>query len=440
MTQTGANTGDVFSGRLLAVLIASAVVLLALSLYFMGAPESVTPGADAVGPSAFSRSALGHAGLADLLQRLGVPVTKSRYGSLGRLGKDGVLVIAEPLSTGDVLASLDGLARAQRVLLVLPKRWGSPSLTHPGWLADTQLLASPEVQLVLEALDVDGSVLRVDHAVSWTENRFAGAPSVAAPVQLMQSRAATALVASPQGMLLGEVRRGSRRLWILTDPDVLENHGLSVPGNAAFVMAVLDELRRGDGGVVFDETAHGYVSQAATPLKLLFTFPYVLATAQGLLAIGLLLWATMGRFGRPEPIPPELEPGKLGLIRNAAQFLGFAGEREVVLQRYAAGTLRDLGRRLHAPTGLDEGRLLDWLGRVGKARGVAANGVEAYRGLEQGLGSASRRAGSRKLAGLMELTREIYRWRRGIIDGDSRHPVDHGRDPRRDPQGGDRPG
>jgi len=71
---------------------------------------------------------------------------------------------------------------------------------------------------------------------------------------------------------------------VLADPDVIANHGLARDGNAALAVAVIGRLRAGNGGVVFDETVHGYVAKPANPFMLLFRFPFVVATAQGLLA------------------------------------------------------------------------------------------------------------------------------------------------------------
>src|SRR5262245_1566002 len=123
---------NVFSGRLLAIWISASVVLLALSLYFMIRPGGTSPGIDDIGPSTFSRSAIGHAGLADILERLGIRVVKSRYQSLGKAGRQNLLVLAEPEVSPNILDQASDLLDADRVLLVLPKRTGLPSHTHPG--------------------------------------------------------------------------------------------------------------------------------------------------------------------------------------------------------------------------------------------------------------------------------------------------------------------
>src|SRR5262249_57014999 len=84
----------IFSSRLLIGWGAGAVVIFAISLYLMGGGELTGP--DSTGASTFSRSAIGHAGIAEVLTRLGMPVVKSRYNSLEKLSPRSVLVIAEP--------------------------------------------------------------------------------------------------------------------------------------------------------------------------------------------------------------------------------------------------------------------------------------------------------------------------------------------------------
>ena len=59
------NGEPVFSRRLLIGWIAGATVVFAISLYLMGAGEVTGP--DSTGASTFSRSAIGHAGIAEVL-------------------------------------------------------------------------------------------------------------------------------------------------------------------------------------------------------------------------------------------------------------------------------------------------------------------------------------------------------------------------------------
>ena len=48
------------------------------------------------------------------------------------------------------------------------------------------------------------------------------------------------------------------------------------------------------------------------------TGPLVLASAQALLALLVLLWSGMRRFGAPRAVEPPIEPGKRFLIENTA--------------------------------------------------------------------------------------------------------------------------
>jgi hypothetical protein len=230
----------------------------------------------------------------------------------------------------------------------------------------------------------------------------------------MRSNRLRPIVADGEDILVGEIAERGRRLWVLADPDVIENHGLAVGDNAAFAVALIDALRGPEGSVVFDETVHGYVARPANPLKLLFEFPFVVTTVQGLVAVALLLWATMGRFGSPETAPPALGSGKQGLIENAAKLLGFAGHQQRMVRRYVQATIRDAARQLHAPRGLSDTALLEWLRRVGEARNADIDCLAVYR--ETDAIVETRRGG---IAPLIPIARDIHKWKREILDGPS---------------------
>ncbi len=80
--------------RLVAAWIAAAVLLAigTIALAVFGGGGST----ETVGPSAFSRSAIGYAGIADVMHRLGARVIKSRGDSNAKVDPAGVLVLAEP--------------------------------------------------------------------------------------------------------------------------------------------------------------------------------------------------------------------------------------------------------------------------------------------------------------------------------------------------------
>jgi Domain of unknown function (DUF4350) len=430
------NGESVFSRRLLIVWIVAAVLTFAVSLYFMGSKDQ----GDTVGPSAYSRSAIGYAGIADVLHQLGIDVVKSRYDSLGKLTPGSVLVIAEPRPSPATERTIRTLLKADTILLVLPKWAGAPSRRKSGWLGKAELLSRADADWVLHFVAPRAEVFRGDEEF-WTTNTLDIAPSLQAPIQLMRGGGLRPLIGGKDGMLLGEVsqrggqflqisdpskplQRGTtaihkRRIWVLSDPDVIANHGFAATGNAALAVAMIKHLLAGSGRVVFDETLHGFITQPAGPLLLPFRFPFIVATIQGVVAIGLLLWATLGRFGAPQPAPPPMSAGRLGLLQNIAKLVEFTGHHEVMVRRYVFETVRDVARQLHAPRGLSTTALVAWLQRVGAARGISTD-CSALMNETEALADGRRR----NAASLVRLARDIHRWREEIVDGRARNPRD----------------
>jgi len=417
------NGEPIFSRRLLIGWIVGAVVVFAMSLYFMGGGELSGP--DSVGPSTFSRSAIGHAGIADVLAQLAIPVVKSRSSSLEKLSPGSVLVIAEPRRNGQSEDAIRTLLKASTILLVLPKWVGQPSEQKTGWLREVDERPVLDAQWTLGLVAPRGEVVREEGAVQWTTNALHITPALDLPAQLVRGDRLRPIIGAKQGMLVGEISDRNRKIWVLADPDVIANHGLAHEGNAALALALIKALRSGDGSVVFDETVHGFVVRPTSPFLLLFRFPFVVATMQGLLAIALLLWATLGRFGAPQTAPPALSAGREGLLANMAKLVEFTGHQDVVVKRYVQETVRDVATALHAPrelmgAGLTGTGLVAWLQRVGLARGVAIDCEDVlHRAAEAGTG------GRRNPAALVRLARDIHQWKGEIVDGPSRHQGDH---------------
>ena len=421
----------VFSPRLLIGWIAAAAATFACSLYFMGGGSDVSA-TDNVGPGSFSRSAIGHAGFAEVLKQLGIAVVKSQYDSLAKLGQASVLVVAEPRRGALPDADLRTLLNARTVLLVLPKWRGEPSDRHRGWITEAMPTAPADAQWALGLIGDRGEVVRVPPTTNFRINQLHAAPILAAPMQLVKGGRLRPLVAGADGVLVGEIRERDRRTLVLTDPDVIANHGLAEPGNAELAVALIALLRGAEGRVVFDETEHGFRKSPSSPLMLLFRFPFVAVTLQALIAVALLLWATVARFGAPQAAPPPLDAGKQGLIGNAAKLLEFAGHRQVMLERYVHATIRDVARQIHAPRGLSGDALIAWLQRIGRARAIGIDCADVLRRADA--------AGSEARLQTTLVARDIYQWKRGILDGHSGDLRDHRRHPQRGAQGGDRPG
>ncbi len=394
----------ILSQRLLIGWIVAAVLTFLLSLYLMGNSDQST---ETVGASAYSRSAIGYAGIADMLQRLDMPVVKSRYDSLGKLDPGSVLVIAEPFPGAKTEEIMRTLLKADTVLLILPKWIGEPSSSKSGWISEAFPVEPTVAGWALHLVAPKADLIDVDKA-NWTTNTLNFAPNVEAPIRLIHGDRLQPIIGNSDGMLLGQIRNGNRKIWVLSDPDVISNYGLAQAGNAALAVAMIERLRIGSGSVIFDETIHGFIAEPANPLLLLFHFPFVMATIQGAIAVALLLWATLGRFGTPQPAPPPMGAGRQGLLENIAKLVDLSGHREVMIKRYVLETLRDVGRQLHAPRGLSTAALIGWLQRVGAARGVATDCGPLIQEAAS-LGDSR----MRNPAPLVRLAREIHRWKGG---------------------------
>ena len=397
-----------FAPKTVAWLIAVGLTAFGGAAYF--AITGDDPGASKTsGANAFSYSAIGHKGLVETLRRLNVPVLVNR-GIERVAGPTSLLVVAEPPAAAVRDGRVPGLGAAGAVLWVLPKRRGPPAAAHPGWVEFVRPLARLEVERVLRHIVRDGTVVRTSGPLFPKGGSFRLVPTLDAP-QLMRSSRLDPIVATEDGMLVGEFRRGGRPIWILSDPDVLSNHGLGRGDNAVFVLKLIERLRPEGGTVIIDETAHGF-AQRRSLWRSALRFPFVIATIQALAAVLVLTWAASARFGAPIPLAPALEPGKSGLIDNTAGLLQSGGHGPEILKRYLRATLRDVARRLHLPRNLDEAALVGLVDRIGRARGVSAD----YRRLRREAEATAEGGGLHGLR-LVQSARNLHRWKQEMIHG-----------------------
>jgi hypothetical protein len=383
-----------------------------LSAVFWGIFGADVAGVGSAQADSFSRSALGHHALVRLLRELEIPVVVSRFDSGHRARGSAVLVLAEPqldrTRTRDPAALRRAVAAAGGALLVLPKWLGKEDPERPGWITEAALRPLPQVDRLLDLFDIgDAWVTRPAAATGWRTEFVDGGPSLTAPQLLQADRAAdlTALVHCREGILFGRVETHLGALYVLSDPDVLANHGLGRGLNAELAVRMLEVARSWERTVVIDETFHGHVQEPSVH-RALFDFPLLLATLQALFTLLVLLWSGMGRFGAPAPAETAIQPGKAFLIDNIASLLRYGGHSVDVLKRYLKAVQHEVGQRLHLPARLDAEAARAWLERYGEQRRVTV-GLERLR---NEVGRASRER-------VLPLAERIYRWREEMIHG-----------------------
>ncbi|MBK8099762.1 MAG: hypothetical protein IPK26_21880 [Planctomycetes bacterium] len=353
----------------------------------------------------YSRSAIGHLGLVALLRELGEPVVLATR----QRPIDGVLVIAEPRFEGRLAGPplATWLRGGGSALVVLPKRRAVVDVRREGWVSEAPPRDVREAQELLESLREwtgERSLLRVQRAGGWS-GEFAWSPPVwSDSLQLLRPDLDEDEVvwAAEQGVFLARFGK----LWVLTDPDLLANHGLLRGDNAASVVALLRHLR-GDGPIVIDETMHGH-DDAADFWRLAGQFPHVLIPAQLLLLFAFLGWLGRGRFGPVQPPPPAIAPGKAFLIDNIASLLRRGTPDALALRAWLRATVRRTAERLHAPPGMNDDRCREWL--------LARTAGNAREELAAALATSPDRRGR----AAVELAQDIHRRLEELLHADRR--------------------
>jgi hypothetical protein len=362
---------------------------------------------DRAGANPYSESAIGYRGLVSFLENLEMPVLVSRdRGIADALDRHALQVLLEPASTVDLAKTVAALAGGGEVLLVLPKWNGQSNLRKPAWVSSVQMLDKRLVTSIVLPAVRDAEIVRPPalHAVS---GPYRIAPAVARP-QLVKSARLNRIVGTDQGILLGWVEAYGTTVYVLSDPDILNNQGLGKGRNAQLAAAMLEHIR-GGGTVVIDATVNGF-TRSPSQWRSLFELPLLPVTLLGLCACGLLFWTAGTRFGAPVPLPPRLAPGKRGLIDNTAQLLDFGDHFGVLLERYRASAIRQVATALHAPAGLDPQDLGRWLDRVAGARTIDITHAE----LVSDRASAGKTVDGRDM---LPSARRIHRWKTEMLRG-----------------------
>ena len=365
---------------------------LALAIAIDPAERTVT------GASSYSRSAVGHAGLAGLLRESGyeVQVNRSRRGR--SIAPEDVLLILEPNLRLHTVADLQRLMEGKRrVFVALPKWAPENALPGPrGWIGEASLRPKSTAGKVARGVVVPASIKRPEVDRPWTDRLGFGKPTIEDDPQLVNSDALEALLARPDGILAGEMTDGDSQIIVLADPDVIANHGLHRGDNARLALGLIERLKPAPEATIhFDETLHGFAIVPSLA-RLLMAPPFLAATLLVLGSVAITVWRAAVGFGRPhasdEP-EPAFGSGHETLLRNAGRLLGAGDHAVYIADRYASISLEEAARRLHL---------------AAQSRRVEADNDVGVRGILEGI--AKRRGVRARLPG--EETRPLAKARR----------------------------
>ncbi|HEY1415614.1 MAG TPA: hypothetical protein VGF42_06980 [Caulobacteraceae bacterium] len=362
------------------------------------------------GGHALSRSAIGFSGLAEGLRDIGEPVLVSRHRlPAGRTA--GVYIITPPLAALD--RNVTPMGFAGPVLTVLPKWDVIPDPQHRGWVAPNPfmpnglgrtevlppeaLLAKAhvarragEAQPILRALDrpfIAGQALRTG-PIRFFQTIDLKAWKGWTPV-MVDDKGATVMAKASWGPV-----------YLLSDPDLLDNQGLKDLTGFSTAMAIVNQMRADGGPVIFDVTLNGLGGQRSA-LNLMFDPPFLAVTLCLAAAAALAGWQAFCRFGTARRSERALAFGKQALTDNTAALARLAGKEAAMGGPYAELT-RDLAARaVGAPRTLTGDALTEFLDRLARRKG-ASDGL-GY------LAVVARTASDR--GRLLAAARQLYRWR-----------------------------
>lgn len=138
------------------------------------------------------------------------------------------------------------------------------------------------------------------------------------------------------GIVLGEIDN----MYILADPDLLDNAGMKRPENAAAALALFDWMNStGAKSINFDVVLNGLAREKSV-LRLAFDPPILAMTLTLAVMVLLLGIRAAGRFGAPQPRARAIAFGKTALVDNGAMLVRKAGKAARLGGRYAA-VIRD---------------------------------------------------------------------------------------------------
>lgn len=403
---------ELFSPRTLLAIIAigtaAFVGMIYLEMFGGGDPDFE------IGPSTYSSSALGHKALLETLRRLDVPVVVSRFRTAEKAGQGSLLVLAEPDDSETSKELLANLRDAPHGLLVLPKWDGSRDVSKPRWVGSMGMVQEETVEAVLEAAEIDALVKRVDGTFTLDVPTLGGQIELTNPQVIIDSQGLKPVVSFKGGILIGQISLGSGTRWILSDPDLIANHGIDQGDNAVVAVSIVESLRPAGGVVIFDETIHG-LELRPNLMRTAFELPFGIVTLSAAVAIALAIWAGLMRFGRPDPSQRALQPGKITLIRTTADLLrqgSRKGTVELVLTRYLKAQIADLVARLNGPRGLSENRQIAWLDDLAVARRLGARLQPLAAAIE-----ATARSHSTDPGRALRLAADLHAWKQEFLYG-----------------------
>lgn len=381
---------------ILALVLVGLVALAGLAVLSAYAPD-LRGGQDGRA-HALSRSAVGYAGAPILLRALGhsVVVSRTRPGSL-----ESSVVVLTPEGS-EKPEALARFAEAGRILVVLPKWAATPDPIRQGFVRKAGV-ASPHPSAMLSAY-ATATKLSVRKGEARPLLRGAGGPfqpgtylplGAIDRLQTVSGEGWAPALTDETGAMVLAYSRKNPDLWLLAEPDLLNNQGLRSLDNARAAAAILDAASAGgERPIVLDVTLAGFERGRGLG-RLMLEPPWLAATLIAVAAGVLMGLHALARFGQPRRRGRALPLGARALVENTADLVRMARREHELAGAYAALT-RSLVIRAGGGHAAEE----HWLDDLARRRGAAAPAE-----LAEAAGKAKTRDD------LLSVARRLYEWR-----------------------------
>lgn len=375
MSEQDANPFD--PRVVLAMVLFGAGVFVAL-LWMIGAGMTSGSTNDGGGHAA-GKGLNGFAAIADLAERRGYPVRRTR--SKAALDDEGLLVLTPPhFADGKQIGEIVRQRRyAGPTLLIMPK-WMAMAVpkamqadkARPGWV----MLGGAASPPWGDAIDgMDKLDFHIDESgggsARWSGINRSGRLPDPKQVQSVYSSQLQSLVRDGNGHMLAgyladdgyypylanaagvDAGNGEDEelfpVLVVAEPDLFDNYGMESRERAMLALKLIDLAAGGSKlPVAFDLTLNGH-SRSANLLTLAFTPPFLAATLCLLIAALVLGWRAFARFGPAHQGGRAIAFGKRALVANSAGLIRRTRRLHLIAGPYADHARERLARALALP-------------------------------------------------------------------------------------------
>lgn len=369
-THNGASSAQgAFNPKVIVALIVAGAVALLLYLILTAYSPQLSSGKNG-GAHGLSNSAVGYSALVKMVE-----AASDKTSVISRdpetVFYESLLVVT-PETTSEpqeVKKIVDAHLQKGPVLIILPKWITVDDPKHRGWVSRVGEWPDNTMWLPLKEWGVElETMVKPDGGPTTATSEHLDQPlTIAIPDKAQLIRCSKCTPAFPYAgdeMVVAEIERNGRSLYILAEPDLFNNQGIAKRENGLAALRLMNGIVYDSqaSDIMFDVTLNGF-GKTQSILRFLFEPPFLAITLCLLAAAILAAWQAFHRFGPALARVREVALGKNALITNGAELMRQAGKERHGASVYARHMRERMAQTLKAPAGLDDDALDHWLDR-----------------------------------------------------------------------------